>query len=149
MSGHVMAKNDKRAMNPDVPSLKACRRLVEAGYSGPASYSYDENGYLWWNQQTIEKGITLVAAPTIGEMLAEIRRRPPRFLWRVACELVAQFHQGEDVAYTVTLDSVAGMLVCLTPDALANALAKATKKEGKALDLPVDQDGQDGQVVKT
>jgi len=127
-------------MNHDVPSLEACQRLAKAGL-----IPLDESGnILWWVElppdspfltrcpasERLDLGV-YTYAPTLGEMLAEIRRRG--WLGKVRYEPVAQL-----------CDATVG---CGPPDvrrrhyeaqhkeaadALANALHEAMEKEGKA-----------------
>jgi len=138
-------------MKSDVPSLEACKRLAEAGLIPPA-----ESGNIWWwvelppdspfltrcpVSERLDLGV-YTYAPTLGEMLAEIRRRGwgaeirddlrdegrvPVFIWTMRVEAGLQssgdLQSGIDVAGQHVSESIA--------DALALALAEAMEKESK------------------
>ena len=134
-------------MKSDIPSLGACKRLAEAGLIPPA-----ESGNIWWwvelppdspfltrcpVSERLDLGV-YTYAPTIGEMLAEIRRRG----WQVSLSTVGYGSAENRFKATVwRLDKgecarrriILGHAVADEPaDALALALAEAVEKEGKA-----------------
>ena len=139
-------------MNPDVPSLEACRRLAKVwpdtddaqerawwlvdGASGDSDLCEGYTRRSW----TLEALDELYPAPTIGEMLAEIRRRG----WQVSLSTVG-YGSAED-RFKATLSTVWQMdkgdcarrriilgHVCADEpaEALANALAEALEGERK------------------
>ncbi|MBA7561105.1 hypothetical protein ES708_02740 [subsurface metagenome] len=119
-------------MNPDVPSLEACRRLAksrgEVWTLGLVQYFYDQSG----NLGTIRSGVegpstneTLLPAPTIGEMGEEIRRRGLRMI-------VTLERRGDGVQeFGVTIPGMAHAVHEREADARANALSEAIEKEKK------------------
>ena len=147
-------------MNHDVPSLEACQRLVKAGYDAPAHHFYDTaTGKLYGEGMTVSGAASPVTrevaeqlrgvlAPTVGEMLAEIRRRE----WQVGLDLFGPKPKNEwsnerqvwvwsvhvihakpdELQGKRTRDVVAFVEADKPADALANALAEAMEKEGKA-----------------
>ena len=118
-------------MNPDIPGLEACKRLAKAGWTVATFFRYEkeiEEIGEWRLRQAAGRwrpayAYVVVDAPTIGEMLAEIRRRG----WGVAIDATApylgievQVFFGRDVAIADEAQ---------VADALANALAESLEKE--------------------
>ena len=133
-------------MNHDVPSLEACQRLAKAGWTVATFFRYEkeiEEIGEWRLRQAAGRwrpayAYVVVDAPTIGEMLAEIRRRG----WQVSLSTVGYGSAENRFKATVwRLDKgecarrriILGHAVADEPaDALALALAEAVEKEGKA-----------------
>jgi len=140
-------------MNLEVPCLAACKRLAKAGYpQAEGLYAYilvsARKGlapvicdclhhcvekHLF---QTVNVGFEsctegLYHAPTIGEMLAYIRRGPYEFRKRVASALVSRPEWSLNGGEERVDDCVLNFLCLVDADALANALAESFEKEGK------------------
>ena len=133
-------------MNPDIPGLEACKRLAKAGWTVATFFRYEkeiEEIGEWRLRQAAGRwrpayAYVVVDAPTIGEMLAEIRRRG----WQVSLSTVGYGSAENRFKATVwRLDKgecarrriILGHAVADEPaDALALALAEAMEKEGKA-----------------
>ena len=128
-------------MNPDVPGLEACQRLAKAGYDAPAHHFYDTaTGKLYGEGLTVSGAASPVTrevaeqlrgvlAPTLGEMLAEIRRRG----WCVILENLGKEPKpwACSVWSETSADIGGGSDAAMSADALALALAEAVEKEGK------------------
>ena len=120
-------------MNSDVPSLEASRRLAKAGLEAP-----DSPGEVWWwIVPAIDGPYLLLArrfsgshriyAPTLGEMLAEIRGRGAIFAMKVAVGFTKLSRHAYDKAPVNLV--VAWGLLHMDAEALANATAEALEKE--------------------
>ena len=122
-------------MDPNVPSLEACRRLGEAGwpqedsnYAWVATSGSQETGG-WYVCQGASRHFSnkrmAVAAPTIGEMLAWVAKADSR-LDAVSASLLRQMREKDGLPSD---DCFYNFLAFLNADALANALAEAMERE--------------------
>ena len=125
-------------MNLEVPCLAACKRLAKAGIPQCGEswvwtwyWSRDSETGEWEFAMLAMQGKDEFAAPTIGEMLAYIRRGPYEFRKRVASALVSRPEWSLNGGEERVDDCVLNFLCLVDADALANALAESFEKEGK------------------